>query len=226
MQATGEAVQDFVAFAEEKTRDGSITKKHLIIPTWRRIKKWLIGIFGNDDSTGEDSPDVMERGGNVVFLGHGWKQKKDPEHLPPTTTWEKIGNGLRNFSHFFGSPESVFGFRVACATMTVGVVAFLEQTQQFFIQQRLVWGMIIIAIGMTQSMLLEPHCLWILNEMMILTARYHSLWPIYIWLLLSNRRYIHRHGKLFYYLVYRRLSNSWRHCLYVAVHLCRVLFFL
>jgi hypothetical protein len=33
--------------------------------------------------------------------------------------------------------------------MTVGIVAFLESTQLFFMEQRLVWAMIIIAIGMT-----------------------------------------------------------------------------
>lgn len=33
--------------------------------------------------------------------------------------------------------------------MSVGIVAFLESTQVFFIEQRLVWAMIIIAIGMT-----------------------------------------------------------------------------
>lgn len=152
MQATGEAVKDFVAFAEEKHRDGSVTKKHLVIPDARRLRKWFASVFKSDDSTAEDSPDIMERGGNVVFLGHGWMQKRDPEHLPPVNVWEKMGNGLRSFSNFFGSAESVFGIRVACATMTIGIVAFLEQTQQFFTQQRLVWAMIIIAIGMTQSM--------------------------------------------------------------------------
>lgn len=169
MQATGEAVQDFAAFAEEKHRDGSLTKKHLIIPDGRRLRKWFVSVFNNDDSTAEDSPDILERGGTVVFLGQGWKNKKDPEHLPPVNLWEKIGNGLRGFSNFFGSPESAFGMRVAAATMTIGIVAFLEATQRFFIEQRLVWAMvwlnpvlvaqvlftdskqIIIAIGMTQS---------------------------------------------------------------------------
>ncbi|CAN8096925.1 unnamed protein product [Discula destructiva] len=149
MQATGEAVRDFVAFAEEKTRDGSIAKKHFIVPDGRRLRKWFLSVFG-EDSTAEESPDVMERGGNVVLVGQGWK-RKDPEHLPATNLWQKLGNGLRNFSNFFGSAESVFGIRVALATMTVGILAFLEQTQQFFIQQRLVWAMIIIAIGMTQT---------------------------------------------------------------------------
>jgi hypothetical protein len=35
--------------------------------------------------------------------------------------------------------------------MTVGIVAYLEASQSFFFEQRLVWAMIIIAIGMTQT---------------------------------------------------------------------------
>ncbi|KUI65028.1 hypothetical protein VM1G_01178 [Cytospora mali] len=151
MQATGEAVQDFVAFAEAKVNDGTLSKKHLIFPNEHRLKKWVFGIFQSEDSTAEDSPDILERSSNVVYLGQGWMNKKDPEHLPATNGWQKFGNGVRKCSRFFGSPESVFGFRVACATMTVGIIAFLEQTQRFFIQQRLVWAMIIIAIGMTQT---------------------------------------------------------------------------
>lgn len=142
MQATGEAIQDFVAFAEEKHHDGSITKTHFIVPDARRLKKWFVSIIKSDDSNAEDSPDILERGGNVVFLGQAWMHKKDPEHLPATNTVQRIGNGLRSFSNFFGSPESVFGLRVALATMTIGIIAFLEQTQQFFIEQRLVWAMV------------------------------------------------------------------------------------
>lgn len=159
MQATGEAVQDFVAFAEEKTRDGSIAKTHFVIPSWRRLRKWFASVFGGSDDAEESSNGLAGRGGagNVVFVGHGWTSKKDPEHRAPKTTWQRVGNRLRLFSNFFGSPESVFGFRVVCATMTVGIVAFLEETQRFFMEQRLVWAMIIIAIGMTQSMF--PACL-------------------------------------------------------------------
>jgi hypothetical protein len=58
---------------------------------------------------------------------------------------------VRSIPRFLGSTESAFGFRVACATLTVGVIAFLKDTQAFFIEQRLVWAMIIIAIGMTMT---------------------------------------------------------------------------
>lgn len=151
MQATGEAVQDFVAFAESKVHDGTLAKKRLIFPNGRRLRKWILGIFNSEDSTAEDSPDILERGTNVVYLGQGWMHKRDPEHLPAANAWQKFGNGIRACSRFFGSPESMFGVRVACATMTIGIVAFLEQTQRFFLEQRLVWAMIIIAIGMTQT---------------------------------------------------------------------------
>jgi hypothetical protein len=99
-------------------------------------------------------------------MGAGFNSKKDPEHLPATTAWEKFGDRIRTIPHLLRSTESAFGLRAACkcvrfsilkislltvigATMTIGIVAFLEQTQQFFIEQRLVWAMIIIAIGMT-----------------------------------------------------------------------------
>lgn len=158
MQATGEAVQDFVAFAEEKTRDGSIAKTHLVLPSWRRLRKWFTtGILGGSDDVVEEASSSVLAGGaraNVVFVGPGWtsSSQRDPEHRRPRTTWQRVGHALRLFSNFFGSPESLFGFRVVCATMTVGILAFLEETQRFFIEQRLVWAMIIIAIGMTQSM--------------------------------------------------------------------------
>jgi hypothetical protein len=153
MHASGEAVQDLVDFADEKVEDGTMSKKRLIAPTVHRLRKWFLAVFSNEDSSAEETPDVMETGANLVYFGNQYNRKKDPEHLPPETAWERFGNGLRKITKFFGSEESAFGFRVACATMTIGIVAFLESTQRFFMEQRLVWAMIIIAIG---SMLTPP----------------------------------------------------------------------
>ncbi|KAL2182040.1 uncharacterized protein P884DRAFT_190918 [Thermothelomyces heterothallicus CBS 202.75] len=151
MHAAGEAVQDLVDFADEKVQDGTMSKKRLIAPTPRRLRKWFKAVFGNEDSSAEEAPDVMEIGANLVYFGNEYNRKKDPEHLPPETTWQRFGNGLRKITRFFGSEESAFGFRVACATMTIGIVAFLKDTQHFFLEQRLVWAMIIIAIGSTYT---------------------------------------------------------------------------
>ncbi|KAL2195453.1 hypothetical protein P885DRAFT_70547 [Corynascus similis CBS 632.67] len=147
MHAAGEAVQDLVDFADEKVENGTMAKKRLIVPTPRRLLKWLKAVFGKEDSSAEETPDIMETRANLVYIGNEYNRRKNPEHLPPETTWQRFGDGLRKIPKFLGSEESVFGFRVACATMTIGIVAFLERTQRFFMEQRLVWAMIIIAIG-------------------------------------------------------------------------------
>lgn len=151
MHESAQAVQDLVDFADEKVEDGTMSKKRLILPSMRRLRKWFLAVLRNEDSSAEQSPDIMETGPGIVCFGDGYNKKRDPEHLPPATAWEHFGNGLRKISKIFGSEESAFGFRVACATMTIGIVAFLESTQKFFMEQRLVWAMIIIAIGMTMS---------------------------------------------------------------------------
>ncbi|KAK4662235.1 uncharacterized protein QC763_701440 [Podospora pseudopauciseta] len=151
MHASGEAVQALVAFADKKVADGTMSRNRIIIPSNKRLKKLLLSVFNNEDSSGEESPDLTETRNTIVYFGDGYNRKKDPEHLPPETAWQHFGNGLRKISAFLGSEESMFGFRVACATMTVGIVAFLEETQRFFMEQRLVWAMIIIALGMTMT---------------------------------------------------------------------------
>ncbi|KAL2131186.1 hypothetical protein VTI74DRAFT_5434 [Chaetomium olivicolor] len=151
MHASGEAVQDLVDFADEKVQDGTMSRRRPILPTVHRLRKWLVAVFSNEDTSGEQSPDAMEAGANIVCFGDGYNRKRDPEHLPPETAWQRFGNGLRKIPDFFGSEESAFGFRVACATMTIGIVAYLENTQRFFLEQRLVWAMIIVSLGMTPT---------------------------------------------------------------------------
>lgn len=147
MHASGQAVQDLVDFADDKVEDGTMSKNRLITPSIRRLRKWFLAVLSNEDASAEQSPDIMENSANIVYFGDGYNRKKDPEHLDPATAWERFGNRLRKVSEFLGSEESAFGFRVACATMSIGIVAFLESTQRFFMEQRLVWAMIIIAIG-------------------------------------------------------------------------------
>ncbi len=151
MVATGEAVQDFVEYADQKVADGTMDKTRFLFPTVRRLRKWLFSVFDDKDGSHENADDVMKPNFSVVFMGDSFGAKKDPEHLPATNAWQHFGNGLRVVSRLLGSEESMFGFRVACATMTVAIVCFLRVTQSFFQEQRLVWAMIIIAMGMTQS---------------------------------------------------------------------------
>ncbi|KAL9572257.1 hypothetical protein ACKAV7_003608 [Fusarium commune] len=147
MHVAGDALQDLVAFADKKIEDGTMKHKRLIFPTERQLLKWLMSIFKGQDSSVKQNQDILET--NNIDYGDSLNPKKDLEHLPATNIWQHFGNWLRRILLLLGSKESHFGFRVAAATMTVGILAFLEQTQQFFQDQRLDWAMITIALGMT-----------------------------------------------------------------------------
>ncbi len=149
--SSSRAVLALVQFADRKVEDGTMQKNKLISPGLKRIKKWVMGSLKVEDAEAEHSPDFAEAGGTSMYLGESYQATKDPEHLPPTNTWQRSTNLLTQCSRFLSSPESGFGFRVACATLSIGIVAYLKDTQVFFTEQRLVWAMIMVAIGMTTT---------------------------------------------------------------------------
>ncbi|KAF2963393.1 hypothetical protein GQX73_g10184 [Xylaria multiplex] len=151
MEAAGEGVLRFAQFADSKVIDGTMAHKRLIVPKPKVLRKWITSVFSEEDKHQENDADLFDTGMAVIYMGDSFALKRDPEHLPPTNHWQRAGNALRTISKFFSSEESAFGFRCACATLTIGIIAFLEQTHVFFQEQRLVWAMVIIAIGMTQT---------------------------------------------------------------------------
>jgi hypothetical protein len=151
LNAISRAILEFVKFADE--HDQAIAKNKIINPGGRRLKKWVKSIFSNQDSSHDDETTIagFDRNNTTVYMGEAYKSKKDPEHLPPKNAWEKFGNAIRAIAGFLRSSESAFGFRAACATMSIGIIAFLHDTQTFFVEQRLVWAMIMVAISMTPT---------------------------------------------------------------------------
>ena len=147
--STGRAVLSLVHFADKKVEDGTMKKKRFIAPGMKRIRKWVFSLFKEEDSTTDHTPDATESGGAGVYSGASFQASKDPEHLPPTNLWQRFGNTFRKFGGILGSMESAFGFRVACATLSVGIVAYLKDTHTFFLTQRIVWALIMVSIGMT-----------------------------------------------------------------------------
>ncbi|KAL4994034.1 hypothetical protein BDV10DRAFT_12202 [Aspergillus recurvatus] len=123
------ATRDFMEFADSKVADGTMARKRIIVPALT-IREWLsIASKHSDDQ----------------------HSHPNPEHLPPSTTWEKASSVLPLISRLLHSPESIFGFRVAAASFCVGILAYLHQTQDFFIRQRCIWAMIVIVIGMSPT---------------------------------------------------------------------------
>lgn len=128
---------------------GKLSKTRLIVPGAKRMRKWFTSLFNNE----EDSTDELNTGGtaNSVYLGSAYSKRRDAEHLPPANAWERFGDHLRKVAHFFQSPASTFGLRVACATMSIAVIGLLRPTQTFFTEQRLFWAQIMVSIAMSPS---------------------------------------------------------------------------
>jgi hypothetical protein len=151
LNSIGRSTLEFVKFADE--HDQATAKSKVMWPGGKRLKKWVKSIFSNQDANQDDETTIagFDRNNTTVYMGDAYKKKKDPEHLPPANAWEKFGNFIRGISHFLRSDESSFGFRAACATMSIAIIAFLRDTQTFFVEQRLVWALIMVAISMTPT---------------------------------------------------------------------------
>ncbi|OJJ50794.1 hypothetical protein ASPZODRAFT_148204 [Penicilliopsis zonata CBS 506.65] len=151
LYSTGQVVLDFVRFADDRAASGKLSKKHLIIPGSKRLKKWVRSTFLVEDSHEDDNIGDVHTQSNILQLGEAYRHRKDPEHLPPVTRFQRIGDKIRFIPAFLRSPESAYGFRVACATMTIAIVALLHDTQAFFIKQRLLWAMIMVVLSMSPT---------------------------------------------------------------------------
>ena len=102
-----------IQFADKKVADGTMKKSRFIHPGPHRIRKWLTSLGSEDTAVDSSTPDSTGATSSTIYLGAGFEKKRHPEHLPATTLWEKIGNGIRTIPHFLASEESAFGFRVA-----------------------------------------------------------------------------------------------------------------
>ncbi|GES64700.1 MFS transporter [Aspergillus terreus] len=151
LNSTGQMVLEFVHFADEKAESGKLSRHHLIIPGWKRLRKWFKSILKADDSHEDDNLGDINTQNNILHLGEAYRYRKDPEHLPPVTLFQKIGDRIRVIPTWFRSAESAYGFRVACATMTIAVVSFVSDTQTFFIRERFVWAMIMVNLSMSPT---------------------------------------------------------------------------
>lgn len=151
LRSSGQMVLEFVRYADEKRESGKLSRSRLIIPGAKRMLKWVMSAFTAVDSHADDHMGDIDSQNHILHLGESYKSRKDPEHLPPESILERIGDKIRLIPRFFRSSESSYGFRVACATMTIGIIAFLHDTQEFFVKQRLVWAMIMVNMSMSPT---------------------------------------------------------------------------
>ncbi|KAE8382518.1 hypothetical protein BDV26DRAFT_299438 [Aspergillus bertholletiae] len=146
LESTGKCVLKFVQAADRIRGDEKAFKNALRYPSLPTLKLWARTLF----MTQNTDVDMMDRQAKSSFgeLYHGFK---DLERVPSTTLWERLVSNIERSYRFFGSEESQLGFRAACATMSIGIVAFLQSGQEFFIKQRLLWASITVAVAFTPS---------------------------------------------------------------------------
>jgi hypothetical protein len=148
----GQATLDMVLFADQMKADGKLKHNKFIFPGSRALYKWLKAALGQEDisKNSEYLTDMEDSAMQTLFMGSEFGRRLDPEHLPPRNLGEKIGDRIRKIPNFFRTPASAFGFRVTCASMSIAIINYLHDTQQFFQKQRLLWSMIMIAISMSR----------------------------------------------------------------------------
>jgi hypothetical protein len=149
----GAATLDLMLWTEEKKQDGTLKRTRVIFPAIKVLRKWVLATFGREDSSEEDqyTADIDSGRIEALDLGASFSRRKDPEHRPPRNAWEKFGNLVRWLPRALRSDASAFGLRVAAATMSIGIVCFLQETQTFFLRNRLLWAMIMVAISMSRT---------------------------------------------------------------------------
>lgn len=141
-------VNDFITWTESEHVAAKLQRKRLIVPGAKRLKKWLLSLVQPDPDTHENQQMEGNDHMTTVYLGSAYSKKKDPMHLPPQNAWEKAGDRVRKAAGALSSPASIFGLRVAIATMCIAVVAYLRDTQSFYTRNRLFWAQIMVTIGM------------------------------------------------------------------------------
>jgi hypothetical protein len=152
MYSVSKKILAVVRCAESRVTDGTLEKRRFIFPSLKTVTQLVKGLIHGEDS----NPEIYKAGGmgadvHTVSLGHSLLTPKDPEHLPPKNSWQAFGDRLRVVPKFFGSDSSKFGARVTIASMSIAILAYLHQTHRFFIGQRVVWGIVIICLGMNPT---------------------------------------------------------------------------
>lgn len=138
-----DAVLDLVRFSEKKTH----VRKHLIFPSQRRLAKLAKNVLKDDNALHDTNDEVS---GSSAVLTEGSYPPRNPK--PQSSSAPSIfGSLIVTISDILGGPQSFFGFRVACAVMTVAIVALLRETQQWFFNQRCLWAVVFIPFSMAPS---------------------------------------------------------------------------
>ncbi len=96
--------------------------------------------------------DAQKPGGGVkVELDPVFHKPRNPDHLPAANTMEVVGDYIRKISSVLRTDHAAYGLRGACAVMTIAIIGFLRDSQDFYFAQRLLWALFAILLSMGRT---------------------------------------------------------------------------
>ncbi|PTB50194.1 hypothetical protein M431DRAFT_95903 [Trichoderma harzianum CBS 226.95] len=124
--------------------------KRLLIPPVLHPSYWVERFVNLGGIRLESTSQDAEKQTNVE-LGPAFYSPKNPDHLPPSNLMETIGDYIRKIPSVFRSDHAAFGLRVACAIMTIAIIAFLHDSQNFYFRHRFLWSLFAILLSMART---------------------------------------------------------------------------
>lgn len=145
------AIIEILEFVEAKSDATKLNHRRVILPTREVLVEWFFDMFAVPDSLSSVSisDPGIDSDGQAIFETALYG--RDPLHRAPETLLERIGDGFRSIPHMLRSPHSLFGLRAACASMTIGIIAFLESSRMFYVKQRCLWAIVMTAFAMVNT---------------------------------------------------------------------------
>ncbi|PHH92182.1 hypothetical protein CDD83_8568 [Cordyceps sp. RAO-2017] len=84
-------------------------------------------------------------------FGLSFYDRKNPDHLPPANLFERVGDYICQAGSILRTSHAGFGLRGACAVMTILILSFLHDSQEFFFRQRFLWALFAMLLSMAPS---------------------------------------------------------------------------
>ncbi|KAL6250321.1 hypothetical protein RBB50_002622 [Rhinocladiella similis] len=143
------AITALMDFAEQMK--GKMQQRRIILPSQAILAEWFWKMFtlpgrANSDLIADPAIEVDDHNIlNTALYG------RDPLHLRPESWLGRIGEHIRSIPHVLRSQHSLFGLRAACASMTIGIIAYIEASRKFYVEQRCLWAIVMTAFAMINS---------------------------------------------------------------------------
>ncbi|KAI5203696.1 hypothetical protein E4T39_04007 [Aureobasidium subglaciale] len=151
LYTSGLAVVELCKFSDSLVLHGVMSHSRVIFPSLRVTGQWLASIFDTSEAAVADEDRPNGKKEEELIFGQSRRGAHNVEHLPPNNVYQHFGVRLGKLQRFLKGPEFSFGFRSACATMSCAILAYLHPTQDIFTHYRLIWSVIIAAIGANMS---------------------------------------------------------------------------